>query len=196
MPQSKVAQREEALELFKLAAIDQEELLEKLDWSGRAGVLQRMQGGPVGDVLDRLANLGMPQEMIQQLGELVQMDRKEFDKALEAGELPMMGQPPAQEVAIAMEKMQAEIEKIQAETQAVMATIGAKATQEEVQRAGIQYDSEKLEIERVKALGDIRNKAKASETQAQAARAKGLAAPGPERGLKSNNQENRPVQHV
>jgi hypothetical protein len=193
MPTSRIQQREEALELFKMGVIDQEEILEKIDWSGRAAVLQRMQGGPIGDVLDRMANLGMPQEMVQMLGELVQMDRKDFDKALEAGELPMMGQPPSQEMAMALSKIQAEIGKLQAETQAVMATIGAKATVEEVQRAGMQYDSEKLEIDRIKALGQAR--AQQAKTQIDAGRAmtearyKGHAAPGPERGLKSNNKK-------
>jgi len=74
-----------------------------------------------------------------------------------------------------------------------MATIGAKATAEEVQRAGMQYDSEKLEIDRIKALGQAR--AQQAKTQIDAGRAmtearyKGQAAPGPERGLKSNNKK-------
>lgn len=44
MPVSKVQQREEALSLFKMGAIDRQDLLEKLDWSGRAAVLERMTG--------------------------------------------------------------------------------------------------------------------------------------------------------
>jgi len=42
MPVSKVQQREEALALYQMGAIDRRELLEKLDWSGRAAVLERM----------------------------------------------------------------------------------------------------------------------------------------------------------
>jgi len=42
MPVSRVQQREEALALYEMGAIDRRELLEKLDWSSRAGVLERM----------------------------------------------------------------------------------------------------------------------------------------------------------
>ena len=194
MPQSKVQQREEALDLFKMGAIDHEELLEKLDWSGRAAVIQRMQQGPLGDFLERMGSLGIDPNLVQVLGEIAGLDRKEFDEAIETGQFPMVDMPQIDpNVTLALQKLEAEIEKIRADAQATIAGIGAKATQEDVQRAGIDYDAQKLEIERVKALGDIRNKAKASETQAQAARAKSHAAPGPERGLKSNNQEHQPV---
>jgi hypothetical protein len=39
MPISRVQQREEALTLFSQQAIDQQELLEKLDWSNRSEVI-------------------------------------------------------------------------------------------------------------------------------------------------------------
>uniref|UniRef100_I2PYM7 Phage portal protein n=1 Tax=Desulfovibrio sp. U5L TaxID=596152 RepID=I2PYM7_9BACT len=42
MPVSRVQQREEALALYQMGAIDRRDLLEKLDWSGRAAVLERM----------------------------------------------------------------------------------------------------------------------------------------------------------
>ena len=45
MPVSKVQQREEALALYQMGAIDRRDLLEKLDWSGRAAVLERMGEG-------------------------------------------------------------------------------------------------------------------------------------------------------
>ncbi|MGE4537027.1 MAG: hypothetical protein AB7D37_08105 [Desulfovibrio sp.] len=44
MPVSRVQQREEALALYQMGAIDRRDLLEKLDWSSRAGVLERMEG--------------------------------------------------------------------------------------------------------------------------------------------------------
>jgi len=48
MPVSRVQQREEALALYQIGAIDRRELLDALDWSGRAGVLARMQEGEAG----------------------------------------------------------------------------------------------------------------------------------------------------
>ncbi|MEL7641364.1 MAG: hypothetical protein AAGU21_17145 [Solidesulfovibrio sp.] len=42
MPVSRVQQREEALALYQMGAIDRRDLLDKLDWSGRAAVLERM----------------------------------------------------------------------------------------------------------------------------------------------------------
>jgi hypothetical protein len=50
MPVSRVQQREEALALFEMGAIDRRDLLEKLEWSGREALLGRLDGvagGPV-----------------------------------------------------------------------------------------------------------------------------------------------------
>jgi hypothetical protein len=44
MPVSRVQQREEALALYEMGAIDRRDLLEKLDWSSRTAVLARMEG--------------------------------------------------------------------------------------------------------------------------------------------------------
>lgn len=46
MPVSRVQQREEALALFEMGAIDRRDLLEKLDWSGREALLGRLEGTP------------------------------------------------------------------------------------------------------------------------------------------------------
>ncbi|OLN24997.1 hypothetical protein DVDV_3715 [Desulfovibrio sp. DV] len=43
MPVSRVQQREEALALYEMGAIDRQDLLEKLDWNSRAAVLGRME---------------------------------------------------------------------------------------------------------------------------------------------------------
>jgi len=192
MPTSKIQQREEALELFKMGAIDQEELLEKIDWSGRAGVIKRMKEGPLFDFMERMAALGVNPQMIEILSEIASLDRKEFDDAVEQGIFPMLDLPQADpDTTLALMKVEAEVEKLRAETEAIRASVGAKDTQMDVQLAGIDYDQQKLEIERVKALADA--KAKSSGARIAESRAKGQAAPGPERGLKSNNQENRPV---
>ncbi|MYL84873.1 hypothetical protein GTA51_17305 [Desulfovibrio aerotolerans] len=43
MPVSRVQQREEALALYEMGAIDRQDLLEKLDWNSRTAVLTRME---------------------------------------------------------------------------------------------------------------------------------------------------------
>ena len=48
MPVSRVQQREEALALYAMGAIDRRDLLEKLDWSSRAAVVARMEQQPGG----------------------------------------------------------------------------------------------------------------------------------------------------
>lgn len=185
MPQSKVQQREEALELYKMEAIDREELLEKIDWSGRAAVIERMQQGPLGDFLDRMISLGMDQEMVSVLQEVAEMDREDFDKALEAGEIPVNALPETKpEAALALEKIQAEIAKIRAET----ALLGSRSYDTEAtattRQAGMEYDKDKLEIERVKAVAQLQKGDQVPEP-----RKRGHSAPGPERGLRTNNQD-------
>lgn len=191
MPTSKIQQREEALELFRLGAVDQEELLEKIDWSGRAGVIQRMQEGPLFDFIERLAYMGVPPEVVEILKEAGDMDRKEFDAAIMAGEMPMLNLPDLDpEATLALQKMEAEIEKIRAETEQTLASLDAKIEQGETLRAGREYDEQKLEIERVKALNSVAGK----RAPVPQSRAGGQPAPGPERGLRSNNQEVRPIE--
>lgn len=48
MPVSRVQQREEALALYEMGAIDRRDLLEKLEWSGREALLGRLEAGPDG----------------------------------------------------------------------------------------------------------------------------------------------------
>ncbi|MFO7748947.1 MAG: hypothetical protein R6V54_02515, partial [Desulfobacteraceae bacterium] len=208
MPQSKVQQREEALELYKMEAIDQEELLEKIDWSGRSAVIKRMQEGPMGDFIDRMAHLGLDQELLKILDEIAKMDRDDFDKAIQEGTFPMIDVPAVDpETALALDKLRAEIEKIRADSMYTQSQARAKEAETEARMAGIDYDEDKLEIERVKTLADIQGKDRDAEIKreqtanagnkqpaqgssgAGASRREGHAAPGPERGLRSNNQD-------
>ncbi len=52
MPVSRVQQREEALALFEMGAIDRRDLLEKLDWSGREALLGRVEATAVAALPD------------------------------------------------------------------------------------------------------------------------------------------------
>lgn len=162
MPQSKIQQREEALELFKMGAIDQEELLEKIDWSGRAAVIRRMQAGPLHDFLERLAALGFDEGTVQMLQELGMMPREDFDKKAEAGELPTLQAPQLdQGLALAFQEKAEEIEKLKAETQLLLAKVQAE-------QMAVKQAEEQLEIDRVKTLAGIRNTERDQSLKARA----------------------------
>jgi hypothetical protein len=88
LPTSKVQQREESLALFQMQAIDRQELLSSLEWSGRADVIKRMNQGPIGAVMENLAQIGVPQDMLQFLSQVGTMDPKDLKKAIEKGEVP------------------------------------------------------------------------------------------------------------
>lgn len=184
MPISKVQQREEALELFDKGAIDQEDLLDKIEWDSRAAVIQRMKEGPLFDFIERLEMMGTPPEMVGLLREFAGMDREDFEKGIEAGEIPMVAIPEADPSAtLAIQEKQTEIEKVQADIAHIYAQIENMKAEQQVRLAGIEYDRQKMEVERVKALAGIRN-----TEQIDSQRAKSQPAPGPERGLKTNNQ--------
>lgn len=205
MPQSKVQQREEALDLFKLNAIDRAELLEKLDWSGRSAVVQRMEKGATFDFIDRLAQMGAPPELTEVYGEIMSLPRDDFDKMLEAGEIPLIAPPQVDpKNTLLIERLSTEIAKLQADRDLIVAKIDDIHAEHQVKLAGIEYDRQKLEVERVKVLGMLKNQhdRQVSEDEARFAaadnkessplkekRSMGLPAPGPERGLKSNNAE-------
>jgi len=170
MPISKIQQREEAIALWGQQAIDQEDLLEKLDWSGRNEVLKRMKMGPLGELFERLAALGLPENMLAAVQEIAQLDPKEFEKAIKAGELPSFDIPQqegegegvseqdlaAQQQQIEADKAAAETKKIEAETDLVKAKIETEAGEQRAKEAEIEAEKEKLKIERVKAVEVLR----------------------------------------
>jgi hypothetical protein len=135
LPTSKVQQREEALTLFDKHAIDQQELLSALEWSGRADVIKRMMKGPLGAIMDNLASIGMPPEVVQFLSQVGGMDPKDLAKGLKDGSIPPFqaimnhllqaaqqaaGQPPPAPALTPLD--QAKIALDQAETQVKEAT--------------------------------------------------------------------------
>lgn len=166
MPVSRVAQREEALALFQSGAIDNEELLEKLDWSGRTELTQRMKAGPYGELFRKLQIMGTPPNIIQTVQQLAGMEAKEFDKQAQQGNIPhfmaMLQQAIAQQMqggqpAPDPEKVKAEAEaqRISAEAELTKEKIETERILQLVKKKGIEFDQEKLEIERAKVTKDL-----------------------------------------
>lgn len=199
MPISKIQQREEAIALFTQGAIDREDLLEKLDWSGRAEVLKRMRLGPLADLFEKLAFLGLPQDLLGLVQQLAQMEQKDVERAAKEGKLPSLQGLGAQkeetdvseienlelqEKAMQIEKTRAEVGKVQTESLLVAEKINTEKVEQQVRLAGIQFDDENLKIERAKTVSDIEKTRKLVPKS----RSQGTP-PYKEKGLKSNNQE-------
>lgn len=154
MPVSNIQRREEALALFNKGVIDQEELLKKLDWDNYSDVIERMQKGPIGEYIEKLGMIGVPPEILQMFQKIAELDEKELEKMLKAGELPqfmglvqelLQGQPePAPDPAMAkvQGELQLKAQQNQIDAQKVQ-TDTAKA------QAEIQLIEEKMETERV-----------------------------------------------
>ena len=162
LPVSKVQEREEAIALFDKGVIDAEELLKKMEWDDRKSVIERMKRGPVGIAMQRLVDLGLPPEIAEYFTEIGVMDDKDFEKSLQAGELPGVfsvlfppeagAEPQDNPVENAeinktnaeIDKIRAEIKKIEAETEAII--------------AGEDFDKDKLAIERARTVSDIQSR--------------------------------------
>jgi hypothetical protein len=82
MPTSRLQQREEAKELHQQGAIDIRELLIRLDWPNREEVIHRMEMGQFGQLLERLEELGMNEEIVEAVTKIAQMDDQEYNAAL------------------------------------------------------------------------------------------------------------------
>jgi hypothetical protein len=171
MPISKVQEREEAAVLFEKGAIDNEELLKRIDWPDWKRVISRMKMGPIGEFLQKLQMLGFPPLFLQYLTEIADMDMKEFERALEKGELAMLPDllaptadeqaempPSADETMAQMEiaKLDAEVAKVEAEVALIIEKINTEKVEQSVKIAGIGFDKQKLAIERAGMVAEIR----------------------------------------
>ncbi|MBU2177546.1 MAG: hypothetical protein KJ556_20840, partial [Gammaproteobacteria bacterium] len=217
MPVSKIQEREEALALFKMQAIDGVELLKKLEWPDRKNVIKRMSMGPLAEFFKRIAKLGVPPQLIQYFQQAYQLEDKEVEKSLEKGEFPPFAQvlsqivgggeggapPPtpteqaeAEKTMTEAQKNMAEIVKIRADAALIAAKIRTEEVEQEVKMAGIGFDQEKLKIERAKTVDAIQDakdrikidRAKVANEITRNAEQTGTP-PYREKGLKSNNQE-------
>lgn len=179
MPVSKVQQREEALELRSMGAIDDEELLKKLEWEDYKRVVERMKRGPIGIAMDRLVQLGIPPEVGEYFVNVGTMDEKDFDKALENGELPGIDQVLTPQAQIEgeqepetspvdnaeVELKQAQARKVEADIELVMEKIESEKVNQQVALAGVDFDRDKLIIERAKTAADIKRTKKEDDRQ-------------------------------
>lgn len=179
MPISKVQQREEALALFQQRAIDQEDLLDKLEWSGRNDIIARMKQGPVGQAMAKLAQIGVPQPLLQVFGQVIMAEPDKIQKAMQDGQLPQFaqimqqmqaqaqGKPPAQppvDPAVQAEaqlkqaqakKVLAEIQKVDADRSLVIEKINTEKVDQMVKQAGVQFDQEQMKVNRAKTVAEI-----------------------------------------
>lgn len=206
MPVSRIQEREESLNLYQQGAIDQEELLKKIDWPDWKKVVQRLKAGPIGEFLNRLSAMGFPPEIIEVFNQIAMMEGKEFDKALKAGEIPPAAelipgpedygpQEPPQippDMQAQLEEVSAKISKLMAETDLTREKITTEKVQQQVSLSGIQFDKDKLIIERAKTVSDIKRGSQemnlAEETQTASADQK-VQGPYREKGMQSNNKE-------
>lgn len=174
MPTSKVQQRDEALALAKMNRIDQQALLEAMDYPDRRNIIKRMQMGPIGMFLQKLKAI-MPPQFMQLFAQIAQMEPDDFKKALEKGEIKPIQlpgqQPTAEQVAAYMDlkikeaemkKNMAEADKKKAEADTERAEKALKAEQivtervkQRVAMGGLKLDEEKLKLERAQVLAQL-----------------------------------------
>lgn len=138
LPQSKIAKRQEALDMFQAGVIDQQAVLEITDFPNRAEILQRMQAGQVGAVLERLAAM-LPEDALSQVESVLQLEDKDFEKALQDGEVPVL---PIEGQDVQRDPM------ADAELQDKMA--GAKKAEAEAKRILAEVDRILAETEKVR----------------------------------------------
>ena len=181
MPISKVQQREEAIELFKMQAIDREELLNRLDWGNRNEILQRMNMGVYGSLFQKLQAIGMPPEMLQLFDEISKMEDKDFERAVEKGKIPSfpmvlnevvqgMQQNQAQTgqnleeqaLVLDIESKRAEIQnkmaqaqKIEAEKMLTLEKIATEKVEQWVKQQGVTLDQEQIKIEKSRIIAEL-----------------------------------------
>lgn len=160
LPRSKVSQREEAIQLHKLGAIDRQDLLEKLDWSNRDEVVKRMQQGPYAELLRRMQVMGIPVEVLDVVRQVSAIDTKEFDKLAEKGKIPVLSLPVAEPQADPMQNVELQLAHVkvgteEANRQLVLERINTERVNQEVARAGVAFDAQRLRIERAQTLAKI-----------------------------------------
>lgn len=162
LPVSKVQQREEAIVLYEKGAIDQQDLLEKLDWNNRGRVLERAMAGPFKVFMDRMAAMGAPEELLGIIQELSNMQDKDFEKAVKQGEVPLLewpGQPEDTQTSkqnLEVQELQEKVRREQAERALVEEKANTERVKQRVDEAGIEFDRQKLNIERAQVLAEIK----------------------------------------
>lgn len=149
MPQSRVAKRNEMLQLHGQGIVDDVAVLETLAIEGKNDILERKREGALGPVMERLAELLSP-DQVEQVRELLQMDDREFQQAVDDGELPLLAPPQAGPVDMsgqeqqALEMSQLELEKLRAEIREKDAS--TRKTELETQRVAAEVARSRREV--------------------------------------------------
>ncbi|MFA5379162.1 MAG: hypothetical protein WC455_25630 [Dehalococcoidia bacterium] len=216
MPRAQVQVREEALTLFQQGAIDQQELLARLDWPNRNDVVERMKSGPFGELFQKLGAMGMPPELIQLMQMVSGLEMKNIQKAVASGELPPIQQvlaeiagtaPPEDttgrdgEVALNNAKVETEMataRKVVAEAEKIEAEKALRAEQVVTERVrqlvaikGTEYDEEMIKLKRAEVVANIERDISSTEREVETAAAPESRREGiyEEQGAKSNNED-------
>lgn len=213
MPVSEVQRREEAREMFKANAIDQEELLERMQWPNAKEILDRRNKGLYGKLFEKLEAIGVPPALIQLFAQIAQADDKKFEKDVKSGAVPNFGQllmnivqlmqgdtgqpeqdPETMKTMAEVQKTQAETEKIKADAALSVEKIATERIEQQVKIAGVKYDEEELKIRRAELITTIQRELTAGNGDGvkkgePAASAQNNRPGYNERGMKSNNQE-------
>jgi len=183
MPRSQIQVREEAVELYRLGAIDRQELLNRLDWPSVRDVVERMNSGPLGELFAKLQAAGMSPETIQVIQQIAGLPKKDIDRAMEKGAIPPLdavlqqaysGRPvpppqidPMEQAQAAIAQAEAELklaearraiaqsEKIEAERALAAEQIMTERVKQQVALAGTRYDEELLKIKRAEVVAKI-----------------------------------------
>lgn len=207
MPVSQTQKREESLKLFEKNAIDNEELLKRMGWNNYKEIVNRMKQGPLGQLVEQLQAMGAPDLFTTMVQELIQMDMRDFEKAMKDEKIPtfdvimeelITGQPPQDpekeaEIASKMadiEKTQVETSKLEAEIELIDEKIVTERVNQVVKTTGMEFDEEKLKTERAKVVADIKAaRQQQLEKGTESARKKKGQGPFRDRGLRSDNKK-------
>jgi len=170
LPISRIQQREEAIVLFDKRAIDQQDFLEKMEWSNREQIVKRMQAGPMGQIFETLSQVGVPPELMEYFKGIVEADPKKLQKALADGEFPMFqeimqemikekmpqqGGVPAEPVKPEIKESEAKVGKLQAETDLIREKIVTETVNQEVAIAGAEFDDQQMKIKRAETVHNM-----------------------------------------
>ena len=138
LPVSDIAKREETVAMFERGLIDQEEVLKNMGVDNYRDIIKRMQQGPLGQYLQKLAMIGIPQPILQLFQQLGTMDPKDIERGVQEGKLPqfmqivqqLMGQqtapPPDPEIAKAQAEFELKTKELEIEAAKAQAEIQAK----------------------------------------------------------------------
>ena len=210
LPRSQVQVREEAIELYRMAGIDRQELLTRLDWPSVRDVVERMNAGPYGELFAKLQTAGMSPETLQVLQQIAGLDKKDIARAMEKGVIPPLdavlqqtysGQPapqppPDPEAMVAQAEVElkmaearrtiAQAEETEAKKALTAEQIMTERVKQQVALAGTKYDEELLKIKRAEVVAKIEADIKQTKREALSLDIK---------EMQPRNEENKGIYH-